>query len=228
MSACIKILIPMSNVMYVGNPVVDHFNKVVCKNAGDISDTDYATIARYCKDMFGLPKFISDDEAIEYGLPRAENQMYLNTRTNKFIPVTEKIEGTEFHRYVDIDLVYLRDVYATAPFKENGEIQLQKIWDHPCVFKHKFTISIEIRHIVAIQAEYNGRVCYIQGTNEFSDSFLDNKMIYIGTNLDDVKSSLTFILNPNNEKYEDTYNYLVSAFSFYTEQGANPILKITY
>ena len=57
---------------------------------------------------------------------------------------------------------------------------------------------------------------------------MEYQMFYIGTDLKDVQTSLQRILNTDYEEAVNMYNYFVSAFSFYTKQSANPILKIRY
>ena len=230
MSAYIQILLPIQHVKFVGNPVIDY---LVTHGVTDTSDTWYREVARRCKEMYGLPKYTSDDYAIDYGFDRAHDQMYINTNMNKFISLHEMIEGTNIFRYQCIDLNYLKYSYADGgvkddPFIENGKLQIQKIWNHPCVVTRQYSDGTEFRSIVALQPEYNGFVCYKQGTFEFNDEFLNSQMFYIGTELKDIKESLRRILNMNCKEAVTMYDYFVSAFSFYTEQDANPILKVLY
>ena len=230
MSAYMQILIPMKNVKFVGNPVMDY---LITHGFTDDGNIWYSEVARRCKEMFGLPKYTSDANAVEYGFKRAYDQMYINENTHKFIPLHEAIEGTNIFRYQYIDLNYLKYFYSSEgekddPFVLNGNIQLQKLWNHPCVLKHQYSDGVEFRSIVGIQPEYDGKVCYVQATNESRSYFMEKMMFYIGTDLKDVENTLQRILNNNCKEAKDMYDYFVSAFSFYTEQGANPILKIQY
>lgn len=231
MSAYMQILIPMKNVKFVGNPVMDYLITHGFTDTG--GDVWYSGVARRCKEMFGLPKYTSDNNAVEYGFNRAYDQMYINENTHKFIPLHEAIEGTNIFRYQYIDLNYLKYCYSYEEEKEdpitlNRKMQLQKLWDHPYVIKHQYSDGTEFRSIVGIQPDYDGKVCYVQATNEFRSYFMEYQMFYIGTDLKDVQTSLQRILNTDYEEAVNMYDYFVSAFSFYTEQGANPILKIRY
>lgn len=120
MSAYIQILLPIQHVKFVGNPVIDY---LITHGFSDTDDTWYTEVARRCKEMYGLPKYTSDDHAIEYGFDRAHDQMYINTNTNKFISLHEMIEGTNIFRYRCIDLNYLKYAYASDGVKDDPFIQ---------------------------------------------------------------------------------------------------------
>ena len=228
MSACMWILIPIPNVTYVGNLVADY---LFMSDMND-QELDEPMLARRCRELYGLPK-VSDEEAIKYGMDRSINHMYYNTRTKQFIPLNIPTSSMGIMHYTDIDLMYLNNIYTyygkseEDDFTKYTKTQIQKIWDHPYVVSHTFPDGTQLRTIVAIQAEFEGTVCYRQGWF-FHDDFLNFKELYIGVELEDVKEQLKNILLMDDSLGKETYDYFIRAFTFFSNQGSNPILKITY
>lgn len=227
MSASIQIVIPIPNVIYIGNLVADYL--FTCDLKQDIDDS---ILARRCRELYGLPN-ISDDEAIRYGMDRSINQMYYNTRTKSFIPLNEPTSAPGIMHYTDIDLMYLDSLYMyfgkseDDEFTKHAKAQIQKIWDQPYVISHTFQNGTQLRTIVAIQAEYEDTVCYAQGWF-FHDDFLNYQELYIGIDLKEVKEQLKKIILVDDSLGKKMYEYFINAFTFYTEQGSHPILKIVF
>lgn len=216
MSATMIMFEVITDVKYVGNPIMDIFNDYFNRSKKD-------NVEKMLAEQYGydLNNHSYKDWLMAYN--DVVNHAYIDESTGQFISVAEPNEFG-FSQFSVFDLgVYRGDLKGrkARPMLR----QLKKLRDLGVVQKHRFDSTGTYEYIPVKVVRFDGHQVYRSGWF-FDTKWLESEMpILICTSYDDLRKSLDRVIDVKsgdadmNKRGVEAYQYFLMAFKKLTEQN---------